>query len=101
MNTNIDADTDPEILSQNESALFQKVKALVVNAVNLHHLDPSQLSGETPFGPEGLNLDSVDILEIIVTVEHQFECKVPDADTGRQHFHSLNGIVEFLQKHGA
>jgi acyl carrier protein len=49
----------------------------------------------------GLELDSVDMLEVIVAVEQHFGVKVADAETGKKYFRTLGGITEFVKAHRA
>ncbi len=92
----------PEIATSfvnEKEALTKEVKNLIVRAVNLHHLDPDEITAGTPFGPDGLNLDSVDILEIVVAVEQRYKVKVKDADIGRRSFRSAGDIADFILEH--
>jgi acyl carrier protein len=38
----------------------------------------------------------VDILEIVVAIEHKYKVKVKDADVGRKYFTSIGGIADFI-----
>jgi acyl carrier protein len=80
-----------------DSELVSEVKNLVISSVNLHHLDPGTISGETSLREGGLELDSVDMLEVVVAVEHKFGVKVADAEVGKKFFRTIGGIAEFIQ----
>ena len=77
--------------------VLNEVISVVRNSVNLHHLEPSRFTSETSLRDGGLELDSVDILEIIVAVEHHFGVKVEDAETGKKYFRTLGSIAELVQ----
>ncbi len=79
------------------TSLLREVATLVVGAVNLHHIDPNTLNENTSLRETGLELDSVDLLEIIVAVEQKYGVKVADAETGKQYFRTLGGIAEFVK----
>ncbi|NJL25767.1 MAG: hypothetical protein HC902_11720 [Calothrix sp. SM1_5_4] len=70
---------------------------MIRNSVNLHHLDESRFTPATSLREGGLELDSVDILEVIVAIEHHFNVKVDDAEMGKKHFRTLGSIAEFVQ----
>jgi acyl carrier protein len=70
---------------------------IIVDAVNLHHIDKSQITSETPLTQGGLELDSVDILEVIVVLEQRFGVKVPDPETGRKYFQTIGTVAEFVR----
>ena len=65
-------------------------------SVNIQHISPATLSAETTLRDGGMELDSIDILEIVVAVESNFKVKVPDATVGRQAFQSLGSIADFV-----
>ncbi|MES2855746.1 MAG: phosphopantetheine-binding protein [Bdellovibrionota bacterium] len=79
------------------SDLVSEVKTLVISSVNLHHLDPGTISEETSLRDGGLELDSVDMLEVVVAVEHHFGVKVADAEVGKKFFKTIGGIAEFVK----
>lgn len=89
------ATASPGISTPN--ALLRDIAILVVGAVNLHHIDPNTLVAETSLRESGLELDSVDMLEVIVAVEQKFGVKVADAETGKKYFRTLGGIAEFVK----
>ncbi len=72
-------------MSTNQAALNEVIN-VIRNSVNLHHLEPSRFTPETSLRDGGLELDSVDILEIIVAVEHHFGIKIDDAEMGKKIF---------------
>lgn len=85
----------------NMHGLVLEIASLVVGAVNLHHVDPATLRAETSLREGGLELDSVDMLEVIVAVEQKFGVKVADAETGKKYFRTLGGIAEFVKANAA
>ena len=56
-----------------------KLKAQIIDALNLEELKPEDINDEAPlFGPEGLGLDSIDALELIVLLEKNYGIKLSD-----------------------
>ena len=78
------------------SALVTEVADLIIKSVNLQHMAGPQLSAETPLTQGGLGLDSVDILEVVVAVEHKYGVKVESAQTGAKHFKTIGTICDFI-----
>lgn len=76
--------------------LVSEISSVIVNAVNLHHIDQKTIGAETSLRTGGLELDSVDILEVIVSVEQHFGVKVANAETGQQYFRTVGGIADFI-----
>jgi acyl carrier protein len=72
------------------------VISVIKDSVNLHHLEPSRFTPETSLRDGGLELDSVDILEVIVAIEHKFGVKVDDAESGKKYFRTIGTIAELV-----
>ena len=69
---------------------------VVVDAVHLQHIDKNDIKLDTPLTQGGLELDSIDILEIVVAVEQHFGVKVTNAETGKKHFSTIGSIAQFI-----
>lgn len=80
-----------------DSRLLEEVKSVIVNAVNLHHLQPAAITPATSLRDGGLELDSIDILEVVVAIEHHFGVKVGDAEVAREHFRTIGKIAAYVQ----
>ena len=78
------------------SPVIEQVVDLIRTSVNLHHVDKARFQPETSLRDGGLELDSVDILEVIVAVEHKFKVKVDNAETGKKYFRTIGTIAEFV-----
>ncbi len=58
---------------------------------------PEEIKFDQPlFGPEGLGLDSIDALELVVGLEKTFGVKVPDSDTARRALASINAMHDYI-----
>lgn len=78
--------------------MFNEVVSVIRDSVNLHHLGLDKFSPETSLREGGLDLDSVDILEVIVAIEHKFGVKVADAEAGKKSFRTIGTIVDFVNQ---
>lgn len=78
-------------------AVFNEVVSLIKNSVNLHHMEPGRFAPETSLRDGGLELDSVDVLEIIIAVEHRYGFKIDDAEMGKKYFRTIGTIAELVQ----
>lgn len=83
-------------LSESKKKIYFEVVDLIIESVNLRHVPREQFQLGTVFGPPGLGLDSVDILEIIIAVEQKFKLKFPDAEMARVHLQNLGTLVDFI-----
>jgi acyl carrier protein len=87
-----------QVDAQNENGLIQEIKKLIVNAVGLQRTNLADLTAETSLKTGGLELDSVDILEVVVMIEQRFGVKVTDSETGVQAFRTIGTIAEFITR---
>lgn len=76
--------------------LYSEIVNLIVDSLNLHFIEKESITLDTPLMGDGLGLDSVDILEIVVAVEQRYGVKIASADEGRQVFQTVGTIVDFV-----
>jgi acyl carrier protein len=81
----------PQVLSQ--------VIDIVFDAVKIRSVARDTVDGGVTLGRGGLGLDSIDILEVVVAVEHEFGIKIADKVTGQAVFRSLGTIADYVQAH--
>jgi acyl carrier protein len=75
--------------------LRAEVKALLAEGLRLD-LAPADIPDDTPIFGDGLGLDSIDALELVVLVEERFRVVIPDEDVGKRAFASVAALVEFI-----
>ncbi|MBC7741433.1 MAG: hypothetical protein H7061_04495 [Bdellovibrionaceae bacterium] len=83
--------------AQDRITLTNQVIETIFNSLNLKHIDATTVTDTTPITAGGLNLDSVDILEIIVQLEHKFGLKMSDSEAYAQHFQNIGTVVDFVK----
>ena len=79
--------------------LKSKVKELIVEAANLQNVDPRSIDDASPIFGSGLGLDSLDALQLAMSLEEKFGVRVPEGDEGRTVFASVNAIADFVTAH--
>ena len=92
-----DTSTDHSTQDSTHAVTVKEVADVIINAVNLHHLPPGSITAETSLREGGLELDSIDILEVVVAIEHHFGIKVGDAEVAKEHFRSIGKIAAYAQ----
>ena len=83
--------------------LKPRVKALIVRQLKLE-IDPASIRDDAPlFGDaaDGLGLDSIDALELVLGVEKEFGIKVQDEEVGVTAFASVNTLCDFIRQKAA
>jgi acyl carrier protein len=76
--------------------LKNEIKELMVENLMLK-TPKEEISDDLPlFGAEGLGLDSIDALELVVSLEKRFGVSVPNSDVARQALASVNTIADYV-----
>ena len=77
-------------------ALQADVKMLLIEGLRLDRR-PDEIASDAPIFGEGLGLDSIDVLELVVLVEERFGVTIPDEEVGQRAFASVAALVDFIE----
>ena len=77
--------------------LIEKLKQEIIEVLNLEDIKPEDIDAEAPLFGEGLGLDSIDALELIVLLEKNYGIKIEDPKEARKIFTSVKTMAEFIQ----
>lgn len=79
--------------------LILQLKKEIIEVLNLEEVKPEDIDNDAPlFGNEGLGLDSIDALELIVLIEKNYGIKLKDPAKGKEIFQSINVMADFIAK---
>ena len=78
------------------NALEQELKQLLIEVLNLEDVSVEQIDSEAPLFGEGLGLDSIDALELVVLVEEKFHVVIPDEEVGKLAFASIDALADYI-----
>jgi acyl carrier protein len=73
-----------------------RIKRLIVERLFLEGLDPEEIGDGDPLFGEGLGLDSVDALELVLGLEQEFGIKIKSQEVGREAFASVAALAEYV-----
>lgn len=76
--------------------LIQKVKQMIIDSLRIEGMSPGEIDTDAPLFGEGLGLDSIDALQLVVAMEKEFGVVVPDAATGTKVFASVRSMAEYI-----
>lgn len=79
------------------SSLHEELKQQIIEQLNLEDIEPADIANDEPLFGDGLGLDSIDALELIVLLEKYHGIKLTDPEQGKAVFHSVNSIAEYIQ----
>ena len=77
--------------------LIEKLKGELIEELNLEDIDPSEIEDSAPLFGDGLGLDSIDALEIIVLLEKEYGIKIEDRNQGKEVMYSIESLAKFIE----
>lgn len=76
-----------------------RIKHLLVDTLHLEGLAPSTIADDAPLFGEGLGLDSIDALELVVALEKEFGVRIQSHEVGKEAFASVSALAAFIDGH--
>lgn len=76
--------------------LIVQVKQLIIDSLRIDGMVPDDIETDAPLFGEGLGLDSIDALQLVVAMEKDFGAVVPDAETGAVVFQSVRTMAQYI-----
>lgn len=74
-----------------------ELKAKIIESLKLQDLSPEKIEDDAPLFGTGLELDSIDALELVVMLEKDYGIVIKDIEQGRPAFRSVRALAEFIQ----
>ena len=79
--------------------LILELKQRMIEALNLEEMTPDDIDSDAPlFGDDGMGLDSIDALELIVLLEKRYGIKLASPAEGKAIFKSVRTIAEYVNE---
>lgn len=82
-----------------KEALKQQLKAQIIHFLNLTDLKPEDIKDDEPLFGDGLGLDSIDSLEIIVLLKKEYGITIKDPKDGRKILTDVNSMADYIAEH--
>lgn len=79
--------------------LIEELKVEIIEALNLEDMEPDEIDANEPLFGDGLGLDSIDALELIVLLEKNYGIKIENPKDGKEIFRSVQTMAEYIQAH--
>ena len=79
--------------------LIHQVKELIIDSLRIEGMSSLDIETDAPLFGDGLGLDSIDALQLVVGMENAFGVVVPDAAVGSKVFRSVRTMAEYIEQH--
>lgn len=76
----------------------EKLKKVIVEGMNLEDVRAEQIADDTPLFGEGLGLDSLDAVELVILVQSKFGVEIKNMEDGREAFRSIGTLAAFIEE---
>ncbi len=80
------------------SDLREQLKEQIIEQLNLEDVSSEEIGTEDPLFGEGLGLDSIDALELIVLLEKEYGIKIQDPEKSKKILYSVNTMADFIEE---
>ena len=81
-------------------ALIEKLKGQIIEQLNLAEVKPADIDADARLFGDGLGLDSIDALELIVLLEKYYQIKIQNPADGKSIFESVRTMATFIKAQG-
>ncbi len=78
--------------------LNQKLKEMIIEELQIEDLTPEDIEDDAPLFGDGLGLDSLDAVELVVQLQIYFNVKIQNIEEGRPALQSINTLADFVQE---
>ena len=82
-----------------KEALKQQLKVQIIQFLNLTELTPEDIKDDEPLFGDGLGLDSIDSLELIVLLKKEYGINIQDPKEGRKILVDVNTMADYIGVH--
>lgn len=77
--------------------IIDELKAHLIEDLNLEDMTPEDIDADAPlFGDDGLGLDSIDVLEMILILEKYYGLRISNPEEGRNIFRTVGTMAEYI-----
>lgn len=81
------------------SELKEELKAKIIEQLNLEDLSVAEIADNDALFGDGLGLDSIDALELIVMLDKDYGIRLSDPKEGRKIFESVQVMADYIEEH--
>ena len=80
--------------------LEEQLKELIIEELKLPDIKPDEIKDDDLlFGEDGLGLDSLDAVEVVVIMKRHFNTEVEDIESSREIFRSVKTLADYIREY--
>ncbi len=83
----------------NNAELKEQLKSQIIHFLNLTDLTPADIKDDEPLFGDGLGLDSIDSLELVVLLKREYGITIQDPREGRKVLVDINTLADYIEQH--
>ncbi|MCQ2191912.1 MAG: phosphopantetheine-binding protein [Paludibacteraceae bacterium] len=83
-----------------QEELIEQLKGQIIKNLSLEDLTPGDIDADGPLFGEGLGLDSIDAIELVLLLEKEYGIKVEDPRKRREVLTSIRTMAKFIEANG-
>jgi len=76
----------------------EQLKKIIIEGINLEEVRPEDIVDDAPLFGDGLRLDSLDAVELVVLIQKHFGIEIKDMEEGREAFRSIDSLAAFVEE---
>jgi acyl carrier protein len=76
----------------------EQLKKIIIEGINLEEVRPEDIVDAAPLFGDGLRLDSLDAVELVVLIQKHFGIEIKDMEEGREAFRSIDSLAAFVEE---
>lgn len=81
--------------------LAYRLKCMIIERLELEDITPEDVSDDDPIFGAGLNLDSLDALDLVLLLEKEFNIRITDPEQAKKILSTINILAEYILNHGS
>jgi acyl carrier protein len=91
---NMTTPADPQL-----DQLKQELKSLIVKELSLEGVNPGDIADDASLFGDGIGLDSLDAVELVVLLQRHYNIRIKDLEEGRKIFTTLDTLARHVMEH--
>jgi len=89
------------IENDKKTKLAYKLKCMIIERLKLEEITPEDVSNDDPIFGAGLDLDSLDALDLMLLLEKEFKIRITDPEQAKKILSTINTLAEYILNHGS